>query len=495
MTARNRLSIFWNGVEPGTSMGGRAGFIHQSAYTLKLPRAVQGATADILVWSVMAKIKSLYVLGVPPFSDFTVRDLPSTAKLVVLLGPNGSGKTSLLNAFTHPQSAPFAGKRSGVVTRMVEIECHDQSPHSPINLYMRSAYRTEHRVDVNAGLLVIPHAPPSLTRSLPAVGTLDPRVTHNLTRLLHFAHRTSVSTPNTWEQAVAASLAPVNDRLKRIFPYLQIAPIKYPTGGNQGNTLESLCFEKYGARYRYEGLSAGEKEAFDLLFDMETWAKSYPDAVYCIDEPELHLHSALQADLLEQLVSLLPEKGQLWIATHSIGIARKAVELHRLKPDEIVFLNCGDTALTSPQTLRPASANRTFWKQLLSVTLHDMADLVAPTDIIICEGKPLGTGGKQKNAAFDAKVYNIVFEASHPDVSFVSSGNSSDVTNDSIKLRAALNTLVPGMTIKTLIDRDNNSEAQMKAIRTKGNKILSSGVSLSHRYHAGMRLRTSEYFH
>src|SRR5580704_6509705 len=186
MTARNRLSIFWNGVEPGTSMGGRAGFIHQSAYTLKLPRAVQGATADILVWSVMAKIKSLYVLGVPPFSDFTVRDLPSTAKLVVLLGPNGSGKTSLLNAFTHPQSAPFAGKRSGVVTRMVEIECHDQSPHSPINLYMRSAYRTEHRVDVNAGLLVIPHAPPSLTRSLPAVGTLDPRVTHNLTRLLHF---------------------------------------------------------------------------------------------------------------------------------------------------------------------------------------------------------------------------------------------------------------------------------------------------------------------
>jgi hypothetical protein len=26
MTARKRLSIFWNGVQPGTSMGGLAGF-------------------------------------------------------------------------------------------------------------------------------------------------------------------------------------------------------------------------------------------------------------------------------------------------------------------------------------------------------------------------------------------------------------------------------------------------------------------------------------
>src|SRR5690606_35625347 len=35
------------------------------------------------------------------FTDLTVSDIPKTAKLIVLVGPNGSGKTSLFEALFH----------------------------------------------------------------------------------------------------------------------------------------------------------------------------------------------------------------------------------------------------------------------------------------------------------------------------------------------------------------------------------------------------------
>src|SRR5205823_1923939 len=90
----------------------------------------------------------------------------------------------------------------------------------------------------------------------------------------------------------------------------------------------------------------------------------------------------------------------------------------------------------------------------------------------ICEGKPL-SGSKPKNAAFDAKAYNTIFAESYPETVFVSAGSCLDVTKDSIKLAAALGSLVPGVNAAVLIDRDDNSTEQVGEIRTRGGKILS----------------------
>ena len=45
------------------------------------------------------RIKQVHLEKFKRFTDLTVDDIPSTAKLVVLVGPNGCGKSSLFDSF------------------------------------------------------------------------------------------------------------------------------------------------------------------------------------------------------------------------------------------------------------------------------------------------------------------------------------------------------------------------------------------------------------
>ena len=50
------------------------------------------------------KIKSIKLKDFKRFTDLTIKDLPETAKLVVMIGPNGCGKSSVfdaLNCYTY----------------------------------------------------------------------------------------------------------------------------------------------------------------------------------------------------------------------------------------------------------------------------------------------------------------------------------------------------------------------------------------------------------
>ncbi|MEO7765827.1 MAG: AAA family ATPase [Ferruginibacter sp.] len=45
------------------------------------------------------KIKSLQLKNFKRFTDLSIQDIPETAKLVLLIGNNGSGKSSVFDAF------------------------------------------------------------------------------------------------------------------------------------------------------------------------------------------------------------------------------------------------------------------------------------------------------------------------------------------------------------------------------------------------------------
>ena len=129
--------------------------------------------------------------------------------------------------------------------------------------------------------------------------------------------------------------------------------------------------------------------------------KSRDETIICIDEPEGHIHTKLQGQLLEELYNLIPEKSQLWIATHSIGMVRKAQDLWQADPDSVVFLDFNNRNFDKEVTITPAKPNPNFWAQTYDVALGDLAKLVAPKRIILCEGK-----FEWATEGFDAACYN-----------------------------------------------------------------------------------------
>ena len=124
-------------------------------------------------------------------------------------------------------------------------------------------------------------------------------------------------------------------------------------------------------------------------------AHDFKDTVYCIDEPEAHLSTRLQADLLQELVHNLPTDCQLWLATHSIGMMRRARDLQKQKPGTVVFLDFSDRDFDQAQILRPVEASRAFWERVLNVALDDLSALVAPSMVVVCEGAPLSSVGRK----------------------------------------------------------------------------------------------------
>ena len=133
-------------------------------------------------------------------------------------------------------------------------------------------------------------------------------------------------------EAIRAYLAPVQESLNRVLPHLRFASL--------GDATEdgSFYFTRDEIRgFRYENLSGGEKAVFDLLLDFHVAATELGSPLICIDEPEIHLNPAVQASVLIELMGLLPDGSQLWIATHSVGMIRKAFDIAAGSPSRVAF--------------------------------------------------------------------------------------------------------------------------------------------------------------
>ena len=76
--------------------------------------------------------------------------------------------------------------------------------------------------------------------------------------------------------------------------------------------------------FNYLDLSAGEKTlfAYAMLFFLldQNPQLNIRESIILVDEPELHLHPDAEIDLINGLRTAVGEKGQLFIATHSLNI-------------------------------------------------------------------------------------------------------------------------------------------------------------------------------
>src|SRR5262245_8656579 len=103
------------------------------------------------------KIRQIRLRNFKRFTDTTITDIPETARLVFLVGPNGCGKSSLIDAAqtwrNHNWDATYHLKQipgaQGDWNQSVSLTFHEPQPPPDDNdqrrkaIYARSAYRNE----------------------------------------------------------------------------------------------------------------------------------------------------------------------------------------------------------------------------------------------------------------------------------------------------------------------------------------------------------------
>ena len=188
------------------------------------------------------------------------------------------------------------------------------------------------------------------------------------------------------------------------------------------------------------------------------------------------MNARLQADLLSVLYDLIPENCQLMLATHSVGMMRRARDIETECPGSVVFLDFGGRDFDEPQVIEPASPDRAFWNRAYDIALDDLAELVAPARVVICEGEPKNKSVEQ-NHSHDARCYERIFQNNFPENAIRSRGNALEVASDrrgiGHAIGHAIGLLIKGSEVVKLIDRDDQSDQQVADTKEGGIRVLS----------------------
>ncbi len=430
------------------------------------------------------RIKRVTIKSFKRFHNLTIQSIPDTAKLVVMTGANGCGKSSVFDAFLtwhriflnigynydkdyHSKVGIPESNRANLVNIDFHQPLLQDKEQNRKMFHFRSAYRNE--ADVLSTHIQKIGEEHDLSRIQKFIDN-DVSVLINYQRLvaetlnaIYTGTRDQLSVQELREELIGQ----IRESMLRVFDDLVLDGIK--------NILESgtFFFTKGASQgFRYKNLSGGEKAAFDLLLDLIVKKDYFNDTVFCIDEPETHLNNRVQSKLLQELFNLITDNSQLWIATHSIGMMHCAKSLQEANPKQVLFLDFNDKDFDLPQILEPHPVNRTFWQRTLRVTLDELSEFIIPQQLVICEGNPKGTG-KPKNAEFDARCYENIFSTEFPDTQFISTGAANDVEADRLALVQTIKAIAKGVKVIRLVDRDDRTEEEVKDCIKQGTRVLS----------------------
>ena len=137
-----------------------------------------------------------------------------------------------------------------------------------------------------------------------------------------------------------------------------------------------------------------------------------------------------------------------------------------------MFLDFGGRNFDEPQVMEPTKPDRTFWNKAYDVALGDLAELVAPSQVVICEGEPI-TNPPRRNQSLDADCYSRIFGDEFPETEFLSMGNDQQVLDDQRGVAEAFRKLIGAMAVVRLVDRDDRSAEEIEIANQQGIRVLS----------------------
>ena len=432
------------------------------------------------------KIKKIEMNNFKRFTHLSVEGIPEATKLVVLVGPNGSGKTSIMEAMNHYYKCAgyndagdyhYLSKAGNVeefdlaewrrrALNLVNIDFHEAIFPNELgynddirrHFYFRSAYRNEPDFQIN---VMQKQQDPTESIRLSSLIQNDRTVSANYQRLI--ANTIAGVFDNANDAKTVATLrdeliGKIQVALKHVFEDLELSSVGDPL--QNGNFYFTKGTTK---NFSYRNLSAGEKAAFDLILDMVVQSQYYPDAIYCIDEPETHMHTKLQGRVLRELYLLIPGQSQLWLSTHSIGMLQEAEEIEKEHPGTVAFLDFGGRDFDTDQLIRPGKAHGAVSRhrpeqidRKQNVSQHpvlplqhlflrgkvqrDGLDLCAHLDIPDTGGihHPLGRHGRQSVRVFVREVVDLLYAALDDGLGTFVAGEERDIDLASAQVAAGV---------------------------------------------------------
>lgn len=407
-------------------------------------------------------IRKLQLANFKRFTNLVIQDIPEDTNLVLLIGNNGSGKSSVFDAFELISSQNGkAVKSSGISTKK-----DSKSEHSTvlIDTYENGTDGIEKNGWVSSGKLkrhsfygrTSFRQVPRLTRT--SLGNKrfdiegdgdrsssfidrDERFENDLEHLLGRLLREFFRTNEDKSEIKEKVINPINEALFRIFKksdgtVLSLLEIIPPLEGK----VAEINFKKGNSIFHYNYLSAGEKEVFNILINLITRQEYYQDTVYFLDEIDLHLNTSLQFNFIKEITeNWIPANCQLWAASHSLGFIDYANN-----SQNAVIIDFDNLDFDLPHILTPEPKNNPDVYEI-AVGKEFLASLFKDMEVYFVENK-------------DKDLYALV---GIKDTIFVSDNNRNNVYH---KVRVT--------DYKGIVDRDFLSDSDIEQIKVVYSRLF-----------------------
>jgi energy-coupling factor transporter ATP-binding protein EcfA2 len=351
------------------------------------------------------RIQSIHLQNFKRFTDLKIEGIPEIAKLVLLIGANGSGKSSVFDALNllGTQSGTNISayfRKNAEITYKIEITstegaaCLSSKGWSKV---WKQGSEAKKRFFGRSSLRVIPAVervdnPEDKikgNKDLPAVFTREDRRFN--ADLAAFTTRIDKALREpTFQGRAADTLAifrehiePFNLALKRVFGGSEETTIQIQNYDNSdpGKPIQ-IFFKKGTSNINFDLLSHGEKQIVILLMGFAVRREQIENSIIFIDEMDLHLNTALQKAVLQEIVEhWIPESSQLWTASHALGFIEYAQQ-----SDSAALIDLDSLDFDLPQLITPAQKSRLDLVEI-AVPRESLTRLFANRTIIVCEGK------------------------------------------------------------------------------------------------------------
>jgi len=324
------------------------------------------------------KITKIHLTNFKRFSDIVIDNIPETSKLVLLTGANGSGKSSVFDAFGFctaaikedtPVNKDFWNyfRKSESEDLLVRIDFADGKKISlskknfhndevngidqltKTTFYGRTSFRQVPRLDQpeRRGIVYIEKDSDRPRFFIDR----DLRFEHDVNNMAETIIKDVFIEPNMSQSLlIERYINPINKAFHNIFgekngTKLELTSIIPPLGDYN----MQVNFTKGTSNIHYNYLGAGEKEVINILMNLLSRKSLYQDTVYFFDEIDLHLNTALQFRLLKEITeNWIPDGCQLWVASHSLGFIEYA-----MKSENASVIDFDNYDFDQPRTLIP----------------------------------------------------------------------------------------------------------------------------------------------